>query len=88
MKKHSWYLFKSQPNGGYHVYKCNEDFEYGGFYTLNQIRKFGWECNCPNTHAKECRHKLMIDIFKKKKAIDKPMFYCYETEEWHKVKEA
>jgi hypothetical protein len=29
----------------------------------------------------------MVDIFTRKKAIGKAMFYCYDTEEWIVVKE-
>lgn len=71
---------------GYNVFKCDEDFNLIELYVVQQERG-RWFCSCPNTMAQVCRHIKMMDIFKKKRAIDKGMFYCYDTGEWTKVKE-
>jgi hypothetical protein len=83
-KRASQYLVNRVPTG-YNVIKCDEDFNFMEVYAVvNERGK--WFCSCPNTMATECRHMKMIDIFKKKRAIDKGMFYCYDTGEWTKVK--
>jgi hypothetical protein len=85
MTKRSQYLVNKNVVG-YNVIKCDEDFNYIEGYMVTQ-EKGKWFCDCPNTLAPVCRHMKMIEVFKKKRAIGKGMFYCYDTGEWTKVKE-
>jgi hypothetical protein len=82
---------KSQYNvrkitNGFNVAKFDEDFNYVETYAV-QEEKGRWFCSCPNTMAPVCRHIKMLQEFKKKKAIGKAMFYCYDTGEWSKINE-
>jgi hypothetical protein len=87
-KRASQYLVNRVPTG-YNVIKCDEDFNFVEVYAVVKEQgkdRVHWFCSCPNTMAAECRHMKMISLFKDKKAIDKGMFYCYDTGEWTKVK--
>jgi hypothetical protein len=69
----------------YNVTKCDEDLNPIETYTIQEERG-RWYCSCPNTLAPVCRHMKMLGLFKKKRAIDKGVFYCFDTDEWTKVK--
>lgn len=69
----------------YVITKCDEDFNPLEMYSIQEERD-RWFCSCPNTLAPVCRHMKMLAIFKKKRAVGKGMFYCYDTEEWTKVR--
>lgn len=69
----------------YNIVKCDEDLNPIETYTIQEERG-RWFCSCPNTMAPVCRHMKMLGLFKKKRAIDKGMFYCFDTDEWTKIK--
>lgn len=85
MAKNNQYLVERVPTG-YKVSKCDEDFNLLETYTVIDQKSHRY-CDCPNTMASICRHMKMVDIFNKKRAVGKGMFYCYDTGEWTKVKE-
>lgn len=75
----------NQTSTGYDVIKCDEDFNLLETYQVVKDKKY-WFCSCPSS-VSPCRHLKMIEIFRRKKAIGKGMFYCYDTKEWTVAKE-
>jgi hypothetical protein len=83
-KAKNQYAVRKVTKDLYNVVKCDEDYHHIETYGI-QWERTRWFCSCPNTLAPVCRHMKMLELFRKKKAIDKPMFYCYDTDEWSKV---
>jgi len=86
MPDKSQYLVRSTVDG-YQILKCDEDFNFVRSYAVLK-RRGGYFCDCPYgsapTHRRsdECRHVKMIKLFEEAKAIDKGIFYCYDTQKW------
>lgn len=86
MAKNSQYLVNKIPTG-YNVIKCDDDFNLVETYLV--LDQDGHQfCSCPNTMAPECRHMRMIRLFKEHDAIDKGIFYCYDTDVWTEARAA
>ena len=49
------------------------------------VRVYGntLNCDCPAGRRPSCKHRDMIKIFQDRDAINKMMFYTYETGEWY-----
>jgi hypothetical protein len=78
-------FFKSEPILGekYDVLKYDERGIETGVYTVTVNPIAGEFCECKASHAKTCRHREMVRIFKEAFQIDKDdLRYNFDRKEW------
>lgn len=89
----SRYMIRFESPDIFRVLKFNDTGDMEGQYRIVKGRKDALYCDCPHaSHPQRrgsgpCRHLRMVALFKQKRAINQPIFYCYDTEEWGTVKD-
>jgi hypothetical protein len=75
------YNMRRTPDG-YRMVKWDQHLNIEAVYNI-LYRRGRHYCDCPQGgKGPTCRHRDMIPLFNSRKAIDKGIFYCYETGEW------
>lgn len=80
------YNLKTMP-GGYRMVKFDKHLEIEAVYEI-QHRRGRFYCECPQgAKSSTCKHREMIPIFARKRAVNTGRFYCHDTGEWTIMKE-
>jgi hypothetical protein len=76
-----YYTLRKIPDG-YRIAKFDQFFDVEAVHEMHYFRgKFS--CDCPQGgKSHTCRHREMIPIFNRHKAVDTGKFYHYENNEW------
>jgi len=73
----TFYNCKTTAENTYQMTKFDDDLNVESSYEVSLE-----ECQCPAGSRDTCRHRKMLPIFLAEEAVDKPMFYNYDTHQW------
>ena len=76
-----YYNCISTPDG-YRMAKFDDWWFVDQVYNIT-YRRGRFYCDCPQgSKAPTCRHRVMVHIFCRHRAVNSGKFYCFETQEW------
>ena len=71
---------------GYRMVKFDDLWNVDSVYNIS-YRRGHFFCDCMAGNKPDCRHRQMVPIFCKHRAVNSGKFYCFDTGEWHEAME-